>query len=182
MENHPFEWKLEADRLEIKVRLSIFIITAACAGLPALVWSVRDLIHHRKNGHRISVFIILLLLTDFLELFLSPYILLKHLLDEIPSYKDWTCWVLWSLWWSLRVCGLLLNQLVALEGILSVKYPLFTGSVFSLPCFRIFYILAFLCIIIGQIVLHPLLFISCCTCVDCVSGHMGNILWIFMLC
>ncbi len=155
MENHPFEWKLEADRLEIKVRLSIFIITAACAGLPALVWSVRDLIHHRKNGHRISVFIILLLLTDFLELFLSPYILLKHLLDEIPSYKDWTCWVLWSLWWSLRVCGLLLNQLVALEGILSLKYPLYTGSVFSLPCFRIFYILAFLCIIIGQIVLHP---------------------------
>ncbi len=74
------------------------------------------------------------------------------------------------------------NQLVALEGIISVKYPLFTGSVFSLPCFRIFYILAFLCIIIGQIVLHPLLFISCCTCVDCVSGHMGNILWIFMLC
>ncbi len=102
MENYPFEWKLEADRLEIKVRWSIFIITAVCAGLPALVWSVRDLIHHRKNGHRTSVFIILLLLTDSVEILLSPYILIKHLLNEV-SYKDWTNRVFWALWWSLRV-------------------------------------------------------------------------------
>ncbi|KAI2646812.1 hypothetical protein H4Q32_025568 [Labeo rohita] len=76
LEMHP-------DRLEMKVRLSMFIVIGACAGLPALVWSVSDLIHHKKNGHRISVFIILLLLTDFVELLLSPYILIKHLLNEI---------------------------------------------------------------------------------------------------
>ncbi len=153
MANKTFRWKLEADRLEMKVRWSMFIITAACAGLPALVWSVRDLIHHRKNGHRISVFIILLLLTDFVELFLSPYILLKHLLDEITWNADWTIRIFLSLWSSSRDCGLLLNQLVALEGILSVKYPLYTASVFSSPCFIIFYILVFLCIIIWSFVL-----------------------------
>ncbi len=40
---------------------------------------------------------------------------------------------------------------MALEGILSVKYPLYSVSVFSSPCFIIFYILVFLCIIIGDI-------------------------------
>ncbi len=157
MESYPFKWKLRADLLEMKVRWSIFIITSVCAGLPALVWSVRDLIHHRKNGHRISVFIILLFLTDFVELFLSPYILLKYLLNEV-SYKDWTNRVFWSLWWSLRDCGLLLNQLVALEGILSVKFPLYSACVFSSPCFIIFYILVFLCIIIGDIFLNSFFF------------------------
>ncbi len=112
MENYPFEWKLQADRLEMKVRWSIFIITAACAGLPALVWSVRDLIHHRKNGHRTSVFIILLLLTDFVELLLSPYILLRLFIDVISLCTNWTCWVflgfmviLKRLWYSLTPAG-----------------------------------------------------------------------------
>ncbi len=81
MESYPFEWKLEADWPEMKVRWSIFIFISLCAGLPALVWSVRDLIHHRKNGHCISAFILLLLLTDSVELLLSPYVLIKDLLD-----------------------------------------------------------------------------------------------------
>jgi len=146
-----FLWLLEADLLEMRVRLSIFTIISVCAGLPALVWSVSDLIHHRKNGHRISVFIILLLLTDFVEIFLSPYIMIKLFLGEVSWYRNWICWV----FLSSRECGILLNQLVALEGILSVKYPLYSASVFSSPCFTIFYILVFLCIIIGKIVLHP---------------------------
>ncbi len=149
MENYPFECKPEADRLEMKVRWSIFIIAGVCAGLPALVWSVSDLIHHRNNGHHISAFIILLLLTDFVKILLSPYLLIKYLLDEIPSYKNWVLWVFWSLWRSLRVCGLILNQLVALEGILSVKHPLYTACVLSSPCFII--LLVFICILIGYI-------------------------------
>ncbi len=149
--SYPVKCMLEDDRLEKKVRWSIFIIISVCAGLPALVWSVSDLIHHRKNGHRISAFIILLLLTDSVEILLSPYILAIHLLDDITSYKDWTYRVFWSLWWSSRVCGLLLHQLVALEGIISVKYPLYTAFVFSSPPFIIFYILVFLCIIIWMI-------------------------------
>ncbi len=47
MESYRFKWKLEADRLEVKVRWFIFI--SVCAGLPALAWSVSDLIHHRKD-------------------------------------------------------------------------------------------------------------------------------------
>ncbi len=49
MESYRFKWKLEADRLEVKVRWSIFIFISVCAGLPALAWSVSDLIHHRKD-------------------------------------------------------------------------------------------------------------------------------------
>ncbi len=154
MQCHPFHWELETGSLEKRVRWSIFIIISVCAGLPALAWSFRDLIHHRKNGHRISVFIILLLLTDVVELLLSPYILLKQHLEEFSWYMDWTCWFFWSLWWSLRVCGILLQQLVALEGILSVKYPLYTAFVFSSPRFIICHILVFLCIIIGHIFLY----------------------------
>ncbi len=156
MENYPFEWKLQADRLEVKVRFSIFIFISVCAGLPALAWSVRDLIHHRKNGHRISVFVILLLLTDLLEILLSPYILLRLFIDVISLCTNWTCWVFGALWSSSRDCGILLNQLVALEGILSVKYPLYTASVFSLPCFIIFYIFLFLCIFSSYIFLHSM--------------------------
>ncbi len=148
METDTFRWKLDADRLEMKVRYSIFVITGVCAGLPALVWSVRELIHHRKNGHRVSVFIILLLLTDIVEILLSPYILIKHLLDENTWNAEWIIWFFVSLWSSSRGCGILLHQLVALEGIISVKYPLHTATVFSSPCFIVFYILVFLCIII----------------------------------
>ncbi len=148
IESYPFKWKLEADRLEIKIRLSIFTIISVCAGLPALVWSVRDLIHHRKNGHHISVYTILLLLTDFVEIFLSPYILIKDLLD---GYLGWTFRVLWSLRGMSRDCGILLHQLVALDGILSVKYPLYTAaSVYPSPCFIIFYTLMFICTFFGH--------------------------------
>ncbi len=154
MQPKSFHWELEAGWLDKRVRWSIFIFISACAGLPALAWSVRDLIHHRKNGHRVSAFILLLLLTDIVELLLSPYIMLKQLLEEISWYMDWTCWFFWSLWWSLRVCGFLLNQLVALEGIISVKYPLYTACVFSIPRFIIYYILVFLFIIIGHLFLY----------------------------
>ncbi len=146
MENYPFEWKLEAERLEMKVILSILTIISLCAGLPALFWSVRDLIHHRKNGHRVSVFTILLLLTNYVVLILSPYILLKFSIDEISFCTNWTCLVLWALWSSSRDCGIFLHKLVVLEGIISGKYPLYTASVFSSPCFIIFYKLVFLCI------------------------------------
>ncbi len=166
MESYPFEWKLEAERLEIKVRLLIFTITGACAGLPALVWSVSKIKHHRRNGHHISAFIILLL-TDFVELFLSPYIL-KYLLDEFSSFMDWTFRVLWSLWGMSKACGLLLNQLVALEGILSVKYPLYAASALS-PCFIIFFILMILCIIIGQVFLHSVYYLFVAVLVLIVS-------------
>ncbi|XDV14262.1 hypothetical protein PO909_002436 [Leuciscus waleckii] len=119
MEKHLFLW--DHVPLQIRVRWSIFIIIGVCASLPALVWSARDLIHHRKNGHRISAFIILLLLTNFVEIFLSPYILLKLLLNELDWIDNWTFHVSVSLWSSSRLCGLLLNQLVALEGILSAE-------------------------------------------------------------
>ncbi|XDV36648.1 hypothetical protein PO909_006389 [Leuciscus waleckii] len=166
--------------LQIKDRYSIFIIICVCAGLPALVWSARDLIHHRKNGHRISAFIILLLLTDCVEIFLSPVILLKLFLNELHLIGHGTFRVFVSLWFSSRHCGLVLNQLVALEGILSVKYPLHTASVFSSPFLISFYILVFLCIIIGGILLLELYFL-----VDLSLFIISVITWIissFALC
>ncbi len=65
---------------------------------------------------------------------------------------------MWSSLWISRDCGFLLNQLVALEGIISMKHPL--SPYFTIPychCFvTIFYnyILMILCISIGQVSLH----------------------------
>ncbi len=64
---------------------------------------------------------------------------------------------MWSSLWISRDCGFPLNQLVALEGIISMKPPLspyFTTVTALSPYFITFYILMILCISIGQVSLH----------------------------
>ncbi len=81
----------------------------------------------------------------------------------------------------IKSVGLLLNQLGALlEGILSVKYHVY--------CFRfLFHLVSYLLhtgciwIIIGHI-FSMNIFVFYCFGVDCISGHMDNILWSFMFC
>ncbi|KAI4879402.1 hypothetical protein NFI96_004158, partial [Prochilodus magdalenae] len=62
---------LGEERLAGKIRLSIFLIAGLCGGLPALVWALRVLYGHYKSGGRISALVIMLLLSDLLELLLS---------------------------------------------------------------------------------------------------------------
>ncbi|KAL1249466.1 hypothetical protein QQF64_020471 [Cirrhinus molitorella] len=60
-------WRLEN-------RLSIFFITAFYVGLPCLIWAFHIVHLQRKTRGLFSAFILLLLLSDLLQLLLYPYI------------------------------------------------------------------------------------------------------------
>lgn len=108
----------------------IFFITSVCVGLPALVWAFRLLWLHRKIRGRISVFILLLLFNDLIQLPLNLYILRDILTDFRYFIPE-----LVLFWLGLHWFGFHLHQLVALEGILTLKYPLWSARIFSLPCY-----------------------------------------------
>ncbi|KAI4875178.1 hypothetical protein NFI96_008592, partial [Prochilodus magdalenae] len=114
------------------IRLSIFLISAVCAGVPALVWALMVLRRHRKRKGRIPVFIVLLLLNDVLELLLNPYVATKLIL------RDWcrnmTCWTFANLWWGLRYSGVHLQLMVVFEGVLARRHPSCSAHVFFPPC------------------------------------------------
>ncbi|XP_059381709.1 uncharacterized protein LOC132116864 [Carassius carassius] len=118
------------------IRMSIFLIASVCVGLPALVWAFPLLHLHRKIRGRISVFILLLLLNDLIQLPLYLYIM-TNILTEYRYYID----ALFQFWFGLHWCGFHLHQLVALEGILTLKYPLWSARIFSLPSYILISIL-----------------------------------------
>lgn len=118
------------------IRRIIFFITSVCVGFPALVWAFRLLHLHRKIRGRISVFILLLLLNDLIQLPLHLYIL-AGILTRFRSFII----PLGQFWLGLHWCGFHLHQLVALEGILTLKYPLWSARIFSLPSYIIISIL-----------------------------------------
>ncbi|KAI4892602.1 hypothetical protein NFI96_030470, partial [Prochilodus magdalenae] len=68
------------------------------SGWEALVWALRVLYGHCMNGGRISALVIMLLLSDLLELVLNPYLVTKLLLDEPCWDSSWTCRIVTSLW------------------------------------------------------------------------------------
>ncbi len=111
----------------------IFLITSVCVGLPALVWALRLLYLHIKIRGRISAFIVLLLLSDLIQLLLNIYIV-----TQLLTKLYWTPDQFWS---GLHWCGFQLHQLVALEGVLTLKYPLFSARICSVPCYIIIIIL-----------------------------------------
>ncbi len=115
------------------IRLCIFLITSVCVGLPALVWAFRLLYLHIKIREQISSFIILLLLSDLIQLLLNLYIV-----TQLLTILNWDP-ELFQFWSGLSLCGFHLHQLVALEGVLTLKYPL-DARIFSHPCYFIIFI------------------------------------------
>lgn len=133
--------------------MSIFFIASVCVGLPALVWAFRLLHLHRKIRGRISVFILLLLLNDLIQLPLHLYIVT----DILAKYRS-VIHELYQFWMGLHWCGFHLHQLVALEGVLTLKYPLCSARIFSLPCYIIISILVLFFSIVSAlfILMHSL--------------------------
>ncbi|KAI4898405.1 hypothetical protein NFI96_009822, partial [Prochilodus magdalenae] len=132
------------ERIGGEIRLSIFLIAGLCAGLPALVWALRVLYGHYKSGGRISALVIMLLLSDLLELLLSPYVVTKLLQDDDCWDSSWTCRLLTSVWSASVIYGLHLQQVVALEAALSSRHPPCSAHVIFPSCFGTVSIIAFI--------------------------------------
>lgn len=111
------------------ISYSMFLIPGLFVGLPTLVWSVRSLCLQLQDGGRISTFIIFLLFSDTLELFLIPFLVVSYSFPQMlnPSTQPH----LQNAFLSVRFWGLYLHQLVALEGILSLRNPLFSSRLSS---------------------------------------------------
>ncbi|KAL6466690.1 hypothetical protein MHYP_G00244940 [Metynnis hypsauchen] len=135
-----------------KIRLSIFLITAECVGLPALVWALRVLYGHHKSGGRVSALVIMLLLCDLLELLLNPYIVTKLLQDDYCWETSSTWRTFTSLWSVSMICGLHLQQVVVLEGAISLRHPHCSDQAFFNSCSIITSIIVLICFF-----LYPLL-------------------------
>lgn len=100
-------------------------------GLPALCLAVHFVInnHQHHPSTPVSVFIISLLLTGFLDLIGSAVVVMSF-----PSFNRSPCWISSSLLSNFRIFGLLLHQLVALEGVLHLRRPLCASRLSSMPC------------------------------------------------
>lgn len=108
------------------IRWSIFFFTGVCVGFAAVLWAFSVLYQHHKSGGRISFIAIFLLLSDLLELILSP-----ALAYICKGY--YPCTFLKLPLFVARLCGHLLHQLLALESILTQKYPSL-AVIFSSTC------------------------------------------------
>ncbi len=135
------------------IRLCIFFITSVCVGLPALVWAFRLLHLHRKIRGQISSFIVLLLLSDLIQLLLNIYIV-----TQLLTKSYWYLSIVFQFWSGLHWCGFHLHQLVTLEGVLTLKYPLWSARIFSLPCYIIISILVLVFSIVSALTSHNPIF------------------------
>ncbi|KAI4899866.1 hypothetical protein NFI96_000763, partial [Prochilodus magdalenae] len=156
-----YYWDGTTQELAGKVRLSIFLIAGLCAGLPALVWALRVLYGHYKSGGRISALVIVLLLSDLLELLLSPYVMRVLWQEEGCWESSRTCWTITSFWSASVIYGLHLQQVVVLEGALSLRHPPCSAHVFFPSCSTITSILVFISFFLCEIFeVTPLIFLS----------------------
>ncbi|XP_028841759.1 uncharacterized protein LOC114793792 [Denticeps clupeoides] len=117
------------DAHDISYRSTIFLITGLCVGLPLLVWVLRSLYLHVRQGGRVSVFIISLVLTDLLDLVLSP-VLIAAFWAPFTHLTD----VVYLLLVCSKVCGLHFHLLVTLEATISEAHPLWVSHVAFLLC------------------------------------------------
>lgn len=114
-----------------EILLSIFGIVAVCVGLPCLIWAFYSVHLQRKASGRISAFIILLLLNDLLQLLLYPYIV-SQLLSFVHSFHPHLITIVSA---CVKITGLHMQALVALEAALTVKYPRISARMCSWPCY-----------------------------------------------
>ncbi|KAI4892693.1 hypothetical protein NFI96_007550, partial [Prochilodus magdalenae] len=111
------------------IRTVMFLIVELFLGPPAVVWALHVLHHHRKSGGRISAISVFLLFSDLLEPILSSATIVFTLGGDYAI----TCNVIAGLVFGTRVCGHHLHQLVALESVLSLRYPS-VAHIFSPLC------------------------------------------------
>lgn len=107
---------------------SVLLIPGFCAGLSTLVWSVRSLHQQFRGGTSVSAFLIFLLFSDIFELFLIFFMVLQQFFQQLDTPLNLHLPVEFL---SVKLWGFYLHQLVALEGILSLRNPLFSSRLSS---------------------------------------------------
>ncbi|KAL7855735.1 hypothetical protein AOLI_G00193390 [Acnodon oligacanthus] len=137
-------WVIQQERQPGKIRLSIFLIAGVCGSLPALTWALHIFYRHHNRAGRTSAFIVMLLLCDLVVLSLRPYVV-SNLLQAENCWDNMTCRMLSSLWAGSETCGLHLQQVVGLEGAISLRNPIAWNFTFFHSCSIIFSIVALLC-------------------------------------
>ncbi|KAG5261191.1 hypothetical protein AALO_G00301070 [Alosa alosa] len=110
------------------IRHSIFLITGMCVGLPLVGWALAVLRRHKHNRGRGSALVIALLLTDLLEMVLSPAMVAYLLAPGVTRSGS-----IFLLFFGVKYCGLHLHQMVALEGIMARTYLPVTSLRFWRP-------------------------------------------------
>lgn len=109
------------------IRIKIFLAIGLCLGIPAVAWTLRLLLQHVRAGGRVSIFIIFLLLSDILELFLIPFLLASDLRCDqtlmIWEYGSCGSPITVVAFSGARLCGLCFHQLVALQSVLPLTHP-----------------------------------------------------------
>ena len=133
--------------------LSMFLISSVCAGVPAVLWALIVLHRHHKNKLRISVFIVLLLTNDLLELLLNLYIIAK--LWQGDRCEDMTCRILSSFWSAFRVCGVFLQQMMVLEADLALIHSFCPANVLFLLFSLAVYVNVLICFYLSMFSAAP---------------------------
>lgn len=108
----------------------ILLLTGLCVGLPARVWATQTLHQHRCSDGKPSLLMTALLFSDALELLLTP-VVVAVVTAPCGTGLDHVLLVSFLV---VRLHGLSLHQLVALEGTASFTHPKGAAVLSSLPC------------------------------------------------
>ena len=108
--------------------MSIIVRASVFGGLFIWLWAMYYLYFYWRGVGRVSTFILFLLLSDLLDLGVTPLMILN-----ILGWPPYIHGDLSTLFFGTRLLALYLHQLVALESILHLRHPQYSARIASPP-------------------------------------------------
>ncbi|KAG9260055.1 hypothetical protein AMEX_G27717 [Astyanax mexicanus] len=112
------------------ITATFFIVVSMVASLLPFLWCLRALYVNHKSGGRKPIFVIVLLSNVLLQCSFSAAAIRFYLNSGCSE----ACERVNRLFNMAQLSGIFLHQLVALESVLSLRNPLYTTDLFSMPC------------------------------------------------
>ncbi|KAG9260056.1 hypothetical protein AMEX_G27718, partial [Astyanax mexicanus] len=132
------------------ITATFFIVVSMVASLLPFLWCLRALYVNHKSGGRKPIFVIVLLSNVLLQCSFSAAAIRFYLNSGCSE----ACERVNRLFNMAQLCGIFLHQLVALESVLSLRNPLYTTDLFSMPCSIslsvALYVFAFACVFLND--------------------------------
>lgn len=119
--------------MEYNIRSYVILITGLYLGVPTLCWAACTFHRHRRSSGKESIFIVTLLFNDALQLLLDVLFLADDFGGVLESI-DHSAHFFPYMHGLVRLLGLWLHQLVALEGAVSVSHSKYAAVFSSVPC------------------------------------------------